>query len=152
MLLICQNLRMQLCGAQNKIYYFLCSKTYSTIRNLSWSPASSWQAARSAHICETNLLWIVSLWRHCHWISKYCSTSKRCTIDITCLVTFNQWGRVTHICCSKIIIIDSHNGLSPGRHQIIIWTNAGILLIGSLGTNFGVIFKEIHTFSFKKIN
>ena len=36
----------------------------------------------------------------------------------------------------KLIIIGSDNGLSPGRRQAIIWTNAGILLIGPLGTNF----------------
>ena len=41
-----------------------------------------------------------------------------------------HWGRVTHICVSKLIIIGSNNGLSPGRHQAIIWTNAGIKLIG----------------------
>ena len=47
-----------------------------------------------------------------------------------------HWGRVTHICVGKLTIIDSYNGLSPGRRQAIIWINAGILLIGSLGTNF----------------
>ena len=47
-----------------------------------------------------------------------------------------HWGWVTHICVSKLTIIGSDNGLSPGRHQAIIWTNAGILLIGPLGTNF----------------
>ena len=41
-----------------------------------------------------------------------------------------HWGRVTHICVSEIIIIGSDNGLSPGRRQAIIWTNARILLIG----------------------
>ena len=40
-----------------------------------------------------------------------------------------HWGRVTHICVSKLTIIGSDNGLSPGRRQAIIWTNAGILLI-----------------------
>ena len=30
-------------------------------------------------------------------------------------------------------IIGSDNGLSRGRHQAIIWTNASILLIGSFG-------------------
>ena len=30
----------------------------------------------------------------------------------------------------------SDNGLSPGRRQAIIWTNAKIFLIESLGTNF----------------
>ena len=32
------------------------------------------------------------------------------------------------------VIIGSDNGLSPVRRQAIIWTNAGILLIGPLGT------------------
>ena len=45
-----------------------------------------------------------------------------------------HWCWVMHICVSKLIIIRSDNGLSPGRHQAIIWTNAGILLIGPLGT------------------
>ena len=50
-----------------------------------------------------------------------------------------HWGRVTHICVCKLTIIGSDNGLSPERRQAIIWTNAGILLIGSLGTNFSDI-------------
>ena len=36
-----------------------------------------------------------------------------------------QWGRMTHICVGKLTIIGSDNGLSPGRHQVIIWTIAG---------------------------
>ena len=63
-----------------------------------------------------------------------------------------HWGRVTHICVNKITIIGSDNGLSPGWHQAIIWTNAGILLIGPLGTNFNDTSIEIHTFLFKKIH
>ena len=62
-----------------------------------------------------------------------------------------HWGRVTHICVSKLTIIGSDNGLSPVRRQAIIWTNAGILLTGPLGTNFSEILIEIHTFSFKKM-
>ena len=50
-----------------------------------------------------------------------------------------HWGRVTHICVGKLIIIGSDNGLSPGRRQAIIWTNAGIWLMGPLGTNFSEI-------------
>ena len=61
-------------------------------------------------------------------------------------------GRVTHICISKLTIIGSDNGLSPGQRQAIIWTNAGILLIWPLGTNFGEISIDIQTFSFKKIH
>ena len=61
-------------------------------------------------------------------------------------------GRVTHICVSKLTIIGSDNGLSPGRRQAIIWTNAGILLIGPYGTNFSEILIEILAFSFTKMS
>ena len=63
-----------------------------------------------------------------------------------------SWGWVKHICINKLIIIGSDNGLSPGRRQAIIWTNAGILLIGTLGTNFSEILSEIHIFSFMKMH
>ena len=56
---------------------------------------------------------------------------------------------MTHICVSNVILIGSDNGLSPGQCQAIIWTNAGILLIGRLGTNSNYILIEISTFSFK---
>ena len=62
-----------------------------------------------------------------------------------------HWGRVTHIFVGKLTIIGSDNGLSPERRQTIIWTNAGILLIGPLGTNTSEILIEILTFSFKKM-
>ena len=59
---------------------------------------------------------------------------------------------MTHISVSTLIIIGSDNGLSPDRRQAIIWTNAGILLIGPLGTNFSEILIEIYTFSFRKMH
>ena len=40
----------------------------------------------------------------------------------------------------------------PGRRQAITWTNTGILLIRTLGTNVNAILSEIHTFSFKKMH
>ena len=58
---------------------------------------------------------------------------------------------MTHIWVSKLAIIGSGNGLLPGRRQAIIWTNAGLLLIGHLGTNFSEILIDILTFSFKKM-
>ena len=63
-----------------------------------------------------------------------------------------HWGRVTHICVGNLTIIGSDNGLSPGRRQAIIWTNAGISWIGPLGTNFSEIVIVIQTFSFKKMH
>ena len=65
--------------------------------------------------------------------------------------SLTHWGRATHICVSKLTIIGSDNGLSPGRRQAIIWTNDRILLIRPLRTNFSESLIEIHTFSFKKM-
>ena len=63
-----------------------------------------------------------------------------------------HWGRVSHGCVSKLTTTGSDNGLSPGRRQAIIWTNAGILLMVPLGTKLSEILIEIHTFSFKKMH
>ena len=71
---------------------------------------------------------------------------------LTQIYELTHWGRVTHKCVSKLTIIGSDNGLSPGRRQAIIWTNAGILLIGPLGKKFCDIFIEIHTVSFKEMH
>ena len=54
------------------------------------------------------------------------------------------WGRVTHICFGNLPIIGSDNGLSPGRCQAIIWTNAGITLKNKLHWNFTFPFKKMH--------
>ena len=51
-----------------------------------------------------------------------------------------HWSRVTHICDNKQSI--------TGRRQTIIWTNAGILLIGSLIGNL----IESQTYSLKKMH
>ena len=48
-------------------------------------------------------------------------------------------GRVMLICIRSLTFIGSDNVLSPGWRQAIIWTNAGILLIELLGTNFSEI-------------
>ena len=94
------------------------------------------------HVNEQRVVW--------SWQSLRC-IKKVCTIwDVWVIIS--HWGRVAHICVSKLTIIGSDNGLSPGRRQAIIGTNDGILLIGPLETNFSEIFIEIHTFSFKKMH
>ena len=40
----------------------------------------------------------------------------------------------------------------PGQRQAIIWTSAGILLIGPLRGNFSKILIKIETFSLKKMH
>ena len=57
--------------------------------------------------------------------------------------------RETHICVGTNTNTGSDNGLSPGRRQAIIWTNAEILLIGLLATNFSEILIKILTFAFR---
>ena len=72
-----------------------------------------------------------------------------CLVKLISLLT--HWGRVTHLCVSRLTIPGSDNGLSPGWRQAIIWTNAGILLIGPLGTNFSENLIKILTFSFTEM-
>ena len=60
----------------------------------------------------------------------------RILLSMTHRYRLSHWGRVAHICVSELTTIGSDNGLSPGRRQAIIWTSAGILWIGPLGTNF----------------
>ena len=67
-------------------------------------------------------------------------------------VSLTHWGWVTHIYICNLTILVSDNDLSPSQCQAIIWVNAGILLIGPLGTNFSGILIVIHTFSFKKMH
>ena len=98
---------------------------------------------------DRDLLWI---WNNFIWIPSihWLLVMLWCVIDIRHHY-LTHWGRVTHICVGNLTIIGSDNGLSPGRHQAIIWTNAGILLIGPLGTNFNEMLIEILTFSFMKM-
>ena len=62
-----------------------------------------------------------------------------------------HWGRETQKCVSKLSILGSDNGLSPGRRQAIIRTNAGILVISPLRRNFSEILIKSFIFSFKKM-
>ena len=67
-------------------------------------------------------------------------------------IHLTHWGRVTHICVSDLTSIGSDNSLSPGRRQAIIRTNAGLMLIELLGTNFSEILIAILIFSLKKMH
>ena len=57
-----------------------------------------------------------------------------------------------YTCVNKLTIIGSDNGLAPDRHQAIMWNNTGIVLTGTLRTNFSGILIEIQIFSFKKMH
>ena len=55
---------------------------------------------------------------------------------------------VPHICVSKLTI----TGLENGRHQAIIWTNAGKFLVGPLRRTLNEIVIKINTFSITKMH
>ena len=112
-----------------------------------------WTRAKLTIVKPQNLHDFLTVLKNSFWSSKhhpnhYCSFMvwRKNTSTLT------HWGQVTHICIGKLTIIGSDNGLLPGRNQAIIWTNAGILLIGPSGTNFSLIFIEIRRFSFQKMN
>ena len=88
-----------------------------------------------------------AVWMHTH--TKHC-----CWLSILVLELkwnhLTHWGRVTHICISKLTTIVSDNGLALGRCQANIQTNVRILLIGHLGTNFRK-FESNSYISFKKM-
>ena len=94
-----------------------------------------WFPAQRASNAENVFIW----WRHHVMLELYFP-------ELTYL------SRVTHLCVGNLIIIGSDNGLSLGRRQVIIWTNAGILLIGPSWTNFSEIVIKIYTFPLKKIH
>ena len=96
-----------------------------------------WCKYLESFFVKDNNAFILHGYYNCYWYQGHIKT---------------HWGRVTPICVSNLTTIGSDNGLSPGRHQAIIWPNAGMLLIGPLGTNFSEILIVIETFSFKKMH
>ena len=64
-----------------------------------------------------------------------------------CISSRPQWVKALRPSdLSKLTVIAPDIGLSPGRHQAIIWTSTGILLIGPIWTNFIEILIEIGAF------
>ena len=67
-----------------------------------------------------------------------------------CVSTLIHWGRVKRIFVGNLTIIGSDNCLSPGRRHAIIWTDAGILLIGPSKTDFSEI-THFHSRKFENV-
>ena len=66
--------------------------------------------------------------------------------------TLTHWGEWCIYASVSYATITSDNGLLSGRRYAIIWTNAGILLIGPFRRHFSGILIQIQTFSFKKMH
>ena len=130
---------------------------YSTNRKFIWGGGAMVYSHGYTYItcqgmCTRLALCCILLWLSIGWLYSYLSGLFRglwgnhVIVPVPARPTLTHWGRVTHICVVKLTIIGSDNGLSPGRRQAIIWTNAGILLIGPLGTNFIEILNGIQIF------
>ena len=66
------------------------------------------------------------------------------------LICLSHLPQVPHICIGELGCIGSGNGLSPVRRQAITWTNAFLLSIRPLRTNFSEIWIKIQNFSLRK--
>ena len=104
---------------------------------------------------ELNVLSNISCYFDISW--PFCIRQKSDIYGMLCMSLSDQIklihsGRMTNICVNKVTIIGSDNGLPPDQRQAIIWTDAGILLIWPLGTNFSEILTGIPTFSFTKMH
>ena len=93
---------------------------------------------------------------HCtestHSVNDNISRTSMLLKSTSTFILSTHWGIVTHRCVANLNIIGLDNGLSAGRRQAIIWTNAGILLIGPLRKQISELSIKLHTFSFKKIH
>ena len=109
---------------------------------------SIWNPVCIKHVCKLMKLLYTQWLANINLLATKSSSIKQLEKlhQIPNIFLITHWGRVTHICVSKLTIIGSDNGLSPGQRQAIVWTNAGILLIGPLGTNFSEILIQIDTF------
>ena len=130
----------------------MASRGLWSLSNSTWVPYMKWWTLVTANtvVKRPFIIWAQCLSHSVNDLDVYATGWEFCIKHAPALLT--HWGRVTHICVSKLCIISSDNGLPPGRRQAIIWTNAGILLIGSMEKNFYKILSKIHTFSLKKMH
>ena len=95
--------------------------------------------------------YVLTIWRS-QWIFRCVILIHVSFIDFFSNPLFTHWCRVTHICVRKLNIICSDNGLSPGRCQAIISTNAGVLLTWPLLTTSSEIWIAIYIYFFIQVN
>ena len=84
---------------------------------LTWDPTTRRHRYLKTTLNRCFLYTTISLW----------AVNVKCVFKWQCpnFHLLTHWGQVTHICVSKLTIIGSDNGLSPGQRQAIIWTNDG---------------------------
>ena len=97
-------------------------------------------------------VWLSVNWLWFLWLPMHSLTFERMTSLIVREVLVKSRGASSSNSStktSKIVIISSVNGLSPGRRQAVILTNAGKFLVVPSETNHSNILIKAFTFSFK---
>ena len=107
-------------------------------RNTKCQELSSSRVCRHCRYCRYGNLWWLAMKKLASWRLSVFS-------DNPSLIEAER-----RIWVNKLTINGSDNGLSPGRRQAIIWTNAEILFIPLLGRQYSEILIEIHIFILKK--
>ena len=123
-----------------KCCYLILSFQISTSANLPMVAVNTSASTRTARITASVMM-----------ASNWMRMVKRARVSLNFL-RLTHWDRVTHICVGELTMIGSDDSMSPARRQAIIWTNAGLLLIRPMGTNFGETLIKIYIFSFKKMH
>ena len=118
-------------GITARLYHngVMYSKMY-----MSWEIYMSWKMSCKMYMLCKMYDWVMSSW----------IVSEMWPMFISCLV-FNSPSLVSNTCISGL-------GQHWFRRQAITWTNAGLLSIRPLGTNFSEIWIEIQNFSFMEIH
>ena len=109
-----------------------------------WQP--SWGNTEKA---IAYLIFITSIQPLMHWDWWHIYDSAKKTIIGSGIKSLRLSDAYASVDCT---IIGSDKGLLPAWCQAIIWTNAWILLIRTLWTNFSQILRVIRIFSFKKMH
>ena len=112
-------------------YERTCKRFGISIRVMLYHPHEIWISGTNWHqdLCSHNQDVSMEM-----FISECIKFESHIEYYFDYLISLTHWSRVTYICVDDITIIGSYNGLSPYRRQAIIWTNAGILFTGPLGT------------------
>ena len=95
-------------------------------------------------VSMTTITIVDSLWRH---NDNCCSANMRSQGRASCLLPLEFKCHLRYCSSQEVDVSLSHSAVL----HYIIWTNAGIYLIGPLGTSFSEIVIEICIFPFKKM-
>ena len=88
------------------LYYIIDGKRALALLRSSWAGINKLIRKYNRSLTRQSAIWYI--------FTRFGQFWRRANTEYQALT---HWGRVTHICVSKLTIIGSDNGLSPGRRQ-----------------------------------